>query len=177
MEITNNFFDIFGLPEAYSINSDALSNRYRQLLRQFHPDRFANKPQRDRLRAVQWAATINQAFSTLKSPLKRAQYLLELQGLGGTNESTVNNDPGFLMEQMELREALAEVRSDSDPFAAVEALRDRIEREYADLQSEFAHHYDTKAYAKALEVVAKMQFFAKLLDEIELLEDALEDEY
>ena len=175
MEFTNNFFDIFGLAESYSLDLSSLSSRYRELQKAFHPDRFADKPERERAMAVQWAATINQAFDTLKSPLKRAQYLLAQQGLDSTGEATISSDPVFLMEQMELRETLAEVRGDEDPFAALDAIRARIEREYRQLQQEFASRYSGADYQQALEVVAKMQFFVKLLAEIELLEEDLEE--
>jgi len=49
------------------------------LQQEFHPDRFASKGDVDKRLAVQTASLINQAYDTLKSPLKRAQYLLELQ--------------------------------------------------------------------------------------------------
>ncbi len=145
--------------------------------REFHPDRFADKPERDKLRAVQWAATVNQAFDTLKSPLKRAQYLIGLQGLDSSGESTVTSDPEFLMEQMALREALADLRDQQEPFAALDELRDRARQAYGKLQEAFAVHYGSANYDVALDTVAKMQFFAKLLDEIEILEADLEEGY
>lgn len=175
VEPTSNFFEIFAVAESYSLDTVALANRYRELQKEFHPDRFAARPERERAMSVQWAATINQAFDTLKSPLKRARYLLSRQGLDSTGEATIASDPVFLMAQMELRETLAEVRGDKDPFAALGAMRARVEREYRQLQAEFESRYNAGDYQQALELVARMQFFVKLLAEIELLEEDLED--
>ncbi|MCV6606505.1 MAG: Fe-S protein assembly co-chaperone HscB [Porticoccaceae bacterium] len=175
MENSNNFFDIFGVPKTFAVDDRLLAERYRELQQQFHPDRFADKPERERNRAVQWSATINQAFDTLKSPLKRAQYLLACQGLDSTGESTVSNDPLFLMEQMELRESLADVRDNDDPFAALDVLRNRVNSDYRKQQALFAQHYDASENDSALDAVAKMQFSAKLLAEMELLEEELEE--
>ena len=175
VEFTNNFFEIFGQAESYSLDTVLLSNRYRELQKEFHPDRCAAKPERERNMAVQWAATINQAFDTLKSPLKRAQYLLSRQDLDSSGESTISSDPMFLMEQIELRETLEVVAGDEDPFAALDALRERIKREYSQLQVEFEARYNHADYQQALDVVAKMQFFVKLLAEIELLEEDLDE--
>lgn len=176
MEFTNNYFEIFGIPETCSPDLAALSDRYRELQREFHPDRFAGKSERDRLLAVQWAATINQAFDTLKSPLKRAQYLLSLKDVDSSGDKTVSNDPAFLMEQMELREALAEVREQTDPFTSLEALRDRAQGDYRQQQNEFAREFQQDNYFAAEATVAKMQFLVKFLAEVELLEEQLDDE-
>lgn len=174
MKYTNNFFEIFGLTESYSVDLGALSYRYRELQKEFHPDRYAAKPEHERNMAVQWAATINQAFDALKSPLKRAQYLLSLRGIDGSGETTISSDPIFLMEQIELREDLELVAGDENPFAALDALRERMKREYSQLQTEFESCYNNIDYQSALSVVAKMQFFIKLLAEIELLEEELD---
>ncbi|UTW45378.1 Fe-S protein assembly co-chaperone HscB [bacterium SCSIO 12696] len=175
LENGNSFFEIFGISQIYELDATQLAARYRELQQQFHPDRFADKPERERNRAVQWSATINQAFDTLKSPLKRAQYLLAEKGFDSTGESTISRDPMFLMEQMELRESLTDVRDNDDPFAALDELRSRVNGDYREQQACFAQYYDASQYDEALDVVAKMQFSSKLLAEMDLLEEDLDD--
>ena len=100
-----NFFEIFSLPPAFSLDLTALESAYFKAQRQFHPDRFVGKSPEEKLAALQKSMDINQAYETLKNPLKRAQYLLFLQGIIiGTEKDTIKPSPNLLMEIMELRE-------------------------------------------------------------------------
>lgn len=63
-----NHFELFGLAEGFELDTRQLADTYRQLQTRFHPDRFATAPEREQLAAVQRAAQINDAFTTLKSP-------------------------------------------------------------------------------------------------------------
>lgn len=175
MDITDNFFDIFGLPVSYQVDLKLLAERYRNLQRQFHPDKYAEKPAREQRLAEQYAATINQAYSELKSPLRRAQYLLALQGVDIDTDSAITRDPEFLMEQMTLREALSDVRDAENPFAALTAVADEAGAHYRELQQAFAEQLQSDDMAQAGETVAKMQFFNKLLDEVQALEHEIDE--
>lgn len=175
MEMTNNFFEIFGIPQSFSIDLVQLSESYRRLQKEFHPDRFAGKSAVERHLAVRWAATINQAYDTLKSPLKRAQYLLAEQGLDSSGESSISGDVAFLMQQMQLREGLSEVRQASDPFALLETLCEQAECEYIRLQQAFDLSCQAENFQEALDNVAKMQFVVKLLQEMEWLAEELDE--
>jgi molecular chaperone HscB len=168
-----NHFDLFGLPLSFEVNQEELSLRYRDLQRASHPDRFANASAQEKLLSVQQAALINEAFQTLKSPLPRARYLLQLHGIE-LNDNDTAMAPAFLMEQMELREALGEVRSNDEPFDELNRLRDRIEgneRELVEsLQQLFAVGDDLK---QGKDLVQRMQFMQRLLSEVDELEETL----
>ncbi|OAD23046.1 co-chaperone HscB, partial [Candidatus Thiomargarita nelsonii] len=99
----NNHFEIFELPVSFDINKDTLAQRYRDLQRAVHPDKYANAPDRERRLAMQKTVQINEAFQTLKNPLTRAGYLLQLQGID-QNDGIMDGE--FLMTQMDLREEL-----------------------------------------------------------------------
>lgn len=71
-----DYFTLFGLPARYQLDTQALSLRFQDLQRQYHPDKFASGSQAEQLAAVQQSATINQAWQTLRHPLMRAEYLL-----------------------------------------------------------------------------------------------------
>ena len=175
MKLTSDFFEIFAIPVAWQVDSSQLQSRYLKLQQEFHPDRFASHSDTEKRLAVQTASLINQAYDTLTSPLKRAQYLLELQQIDASQDSHITSDGAFLMEQIELREALSEVRDSADPFAALETLRTGVENSYAEQQNQFQAQYQASDFDHAFNTVAKMQFSAKLLDEIEQLEAELED--
>ena len=78
-----------------------LNRRYLLLQQEFHPDGYAKKSDAEQRLAVQMAALINQAFETLKSPLHRAQYLLERTGISADEQSKTTSDGAFLMQQIE----------------------------------------------------------------------------
>jgi molecular chaperone HscB len=152
-----------------------LGVRYRKLQQEFHPDRYATKSDVERRVAVQAASFINQALDTLKSPLKRAQYLLTLKGIDVDQETHITSDVVFLMQQIELRETLSEISNKEDPLQSIATLGLDVETTYSELQTKFQSQYESELFDDAFNTVVKMQFFAKLLVEIEQLEAELED--
>ena len=175
MDFTSNYFEIFGLPVSYQVDLSLLADRYRSMQRKFHPDRYARKPAQEQRLAVQYAAVINQAYTELSSPLLRAQYLLSLQNMAGYGDVKITRDPQFLMQQIELREKLADLSEANDAFAILDEVAGQAESDYIGLQQVFDQQYSHSDFQGAEETVAKMQFFSKLLNETEQLEQELDD--
>jgi molecular chaperone HscB len=176
MALTQNHFELFGLPVAFDIDAHQLAERYRELQRTLHPDRYANASDRERRLSIQHAAHVNEAFQTLKSSPRRARYLLQLQGIEFDDEKETHFDPAFLMEQMELREALAEVRTTSDPFASLSGIMADIKTRQQLMEKQLRELFtkdneETRQQAKQL--VQKMQFLVRLQQEAEELEEEL----
>lgn len=175
-ELEKNYFELFGLPEHFELDTANLNERYRDLQREFHPDRLAGAADRDRRLGMQMAAQINAGFNTLKSPLSRGRYLLELKGLATQDETDTAMAPAFLMEQMELRESLAEARQASDPLVALAALSNTVSRDMRaridQLPGLFADG-GPEALEQARQRLREMQFLDKLEQEIRSLEDEL----
>ena len=73
LDLSKNFFELFALPVSYEIDNNALRERYRELQRSVHPDRYANASAQEQRLAMQGSTFINEAFETLKDPLWRAQ--------------------------------------------------------------------------------------------------------
>lgn len=175
MDISKNYFEFIGLPVSYHLDRSELSDRSRELQKTLHPDRYAHLSDHEQRVAVQYMAYLNEAVATLKSPLLRAQYLLQLQDIDTTSESSTAIDPMFLMQQMELRERLEEIPSASDPFGELEELNDEVVAVLEQLRAAFVRKYESGDLSSATSDVRKMQFLEKLLLEIERLEDRLED--
>lgn len=173
MDITRNYFEFLGLPVDFNIDQAELSSRYRELQKQLHPDRHAHHSDREQRLAVQYTAYLNEALATLKSPLRRAQYLLSLKGVDTEQKSSVQVDPTFLMEQMELRERVAEAPEHQDPEAELEQLTALVDDRLAALQAEFARAWEEQALEQAELLVRKMQFISRLQADVEALEDRL----
>jgi molecular chaperone HscB len=176
---STDHFERFGMPRSFDMDLGVLDSRYRELQRTVHPDRFASAGEAERRLSMQQATAINEGYQTLKDPLKRGRYLLELSGYNLGDEPHTTRDTAFLMEQMELRESLGEVRGSSDPFAALENIMQRIASDIVNLQAQLRENFE-RASVTDLEAAAaalmKMQFFRRLQEEVMDLEAALEDE-
>ena len=176
MDFRQNYFELFGLPVGFEIDIKALTARYRDLQKALHPDRFANAPDQERRLSLQQAAQINSGYETLRDPLARARYLLELQGVAYDSESSTISDLEFLEEQIELREQLAEIRHDDDPSEALGSFMAQLDarsREYVEaLRVVFAQR-EAVDTAKAKNLVQRMQFIHRLQQEAEALEEEL----
>ena len=103
MDLTASFFELFKCPVGYPIDSDTLSEKYLELQKATHPDRFASGSDQEKRLAAQMTARINEAYETLGHPLRLAIYLLEQESIEIEHNPTL--DPMFLMEQIELRKS------------------------------------------------------------------------
>lgn len=118
-------FTRLGLARDFDVDKTDLDQRYFALQRDLHPDRFATRAAREREISLQQSTSLNQAYETVKSPLRRAEYLLSLNGVT-VNAETGNRptDPDVLMEAMESREALAEAGTEAEIAALAARARD-----------------------------------------------------
>ncbi|MGS5087464.1 Fe-S protein assembly co-chaperone HscB [Hydrogenophaga sp. A37] len=122
MNLLSNDFDIFGITPTFGLNRDALDQRWKDLQREAHPDRFSTADAQAQRQAMQWSVRINEAYQRLKDPLKRAAYLCELNGAPIQAENNTAMPAAFLMQQMQWREDLEEAR-DSE---ALERMADEV---------------------------------------------------
>jgi molecular chaperone HscB len=179
VKLSTTHFDRFGLPQAFDVDLELLDRNYRELQRSVHPDRFVNASDQQRRLSMQQATLINEGYQALKDPLQRGRYLLQLDGREFDDERNTTSDTAFLMEQMELREALADVRGSKDAFQALGLIMDRIAADIDRLVGELQNQF-SKADADSLDVAAdsltKMQFFRRLQEEAGEIEADLEDE-
>lgn len=174
MSEQQTYFDIFGLKPAFEVDRAALAQRYRELQREFHPDKYASKSSREQMLAMQYATRINEAHTTLKDPVQRAGYLLKLAGVEVSPEQTTA-DAEFLMQQMMLREQLEEVREAAEPAAALDDLADEVSGLYRSEQQAFAGAFTDGRLEEAKNSLLKLQFLAKLQRQVEELEEDLLD--
>lgn len=175
LDFSKSYFELFGLPESFEIDTAQLAERYRTLQATLHPDRFASASDQERRLSVQGASWINEAYETLKVPLSRARYLLTLKGVDFNADKDTASDPAFLMQQIELREQLEEVDTQPDPFSALDQISRAIRERNLELQEQFAGAYAADELETARQAVLKMQFFNRLFDELRRKEEKLEE--
>lgn len=168
-----NYFELFGLPSQFNLDGSLLSSQFRELQKQFHPDKYATASERDRLMAVQKAAEINDAYQVLKSPITRAEYLLSINGVDIRGEQQTMQDPMFLMEQMELREELEDIANRSDSEDALFDFDGKVSKMFKQHLVQVEQELNDALWPQAAECVRKLKFIAKLKNEIELVEDKL----
>jgi molecular chaperone HscB len=170
-----NHFELLGLPAGFDLDPSDLSTRYRALQQQLHPDRHSAGTDADRRLALQLTASLNDAYQTLRDPVRRAGYLLQLSGAGAQDETDTRLSPAFLMEQMELRESLADLRQHADPRTKLAELAGHTERmmqeKIADFRRAYARGRDGLETAR--HVAREMQFIDKLRREIGEREEEL----
>lgn len=179
LDFSKNYFELFGLPVGFIVDTDALAENYRELQRVIHPDRYANASEQERRLSMQGASRINEAFETLKDPIGRASYLLTLYGIEMDAQTETTHDMAFLMEQMDLREELADIRDQADPYGSVLELSGRISKQIKTLVGQMAVQFESATpdqLEAAREILRKMRFLQKLRHEAESVEAELEDE-
>ncbi len=173
-DFSQDYFRLFGLAQSYQIDAIQLERQYRALQTQIHPDKFAHLPEAEQRVAMQQTTLVNEAYQTLRKPIRRARYLLSLHGVD-TQEATNTAMPvDFLMAQMEWREAVAEAQQARD-VAALEQLEKRLQHETRELEAQLALKIDTEHdYATAAGLVRKLRFLEKLAEEIHAAYDAID---
>ena len=167
-------FALFELQPSFRLDLEQLATRYRELARGVHPDRFADASEREQRLALEQSASLNEAYQTLKSPAKRARYLLAMNGGELPLEVTVH-DPVFLMQQMQWREELEDLQDEAD-VAGVAVFKRRLKNAQDELNESFAACWDDAVQREQAErLMRRMQFLDKLTYEVRQLEERLDD--
>ncbi len=169
-----NHFELFHLPQQFAVDLKALDQAYRDVQNQVHPDKFARSPDAEKRVAMQWATRANEAYQTLRSPLRRATYLCELNGVDLETESNTAMAPAFLMQQMEWREALDDARAAKD-VNALAALDSELAGTRREQLAQIGAALDAQQYDKAALGVRQLMFLEKFGDEVAAAFDRMTD--
>ena len=166
-QINQNYFQLFDLSESFDLDLVKLSEKYHARQVEVHPDKFSGATEKNKLRAVQLTSYLNEAYSTLKSPIKRAAYLLTINGLNV--ESVSQNDLGMdlLLEQMQLRESLDALPKDESALTTLGHLKSEVGEKLNLKQNIFSREFALGELAQAKRTFHELQFLHKLLLEIE----------
>ena len=91
----------------FNIDLNKLKKSYRIIQAEIHPDKFVSASQIEKEQSLIKSTEINDAYQTLKNPIKRARYLIRINLNSKENNSTLC--PDFLMQQMEWEEHLESI--------------------------------------------------------------------
>src|SRR2546426_908206 len=130
-----DYFEVFGLPRLLGIDAASLEKKFHELSRKHHPDYFSTASAAEKTQAVRMTALLNDAYRTLRHPIRRVEYLLSLYGFKSDGSKVPQ---ALLMEVFEINEQMEEVKAGRASVEEVDSLRAQIkekrERFDAELQ-------------------------------------------
>lgn len=168
-----NHFELFQLPQRFTIDMSVLDSAYREVQNRVHPDKFSNATDTEKRVAMQWATRANEAYQTLRSPFRRAAYLCELNGIDLEVESNTAMPREFLMQQMEWREALDDAKSAKD-LDALEELEDGLHAARKAEIVRIGELLDAQDFAAAAQGVRQLMFLEKFGEEVQSVFEKLD---
>ena len=171
--LSDSHFVLFGLPEQFALDAAALDHAYRTVQAQVHPDRFAAAGEAQKRVAMQWATRTNEAYQTLRDPLKRATYLLHLRGIDVGAENNTAMEPAFLMQQMEWREAIEDAVGAKN-VDALDALLAELRDDERVRLAKLGAWLDSGSNQPAAEAVRQLMFVERVAAEVDSQIERLE---
>jgi molecular chaperone HscB len=171
-------FATLGAPRRFDLDLEALEKTHRELSRAVHPDKFVQAGASERRSALERAADVNEAWRTLRDPIRRAEALFRLAGaaVGEANEPKAS--PAFLMDVMEDREALAEARAGRD-LARVRKLGDAMSARARGVESKLAAAFGGgtagEGVLASLPLLGELRFYKRFLEEVSAIIDEAEE--
>lgn len=165
-----NHFELFHLPQRFTLDLAQLDAAYREVQSTVHPDKFVQASAAEKRVAMQWATRANEAYQTLKKPLRRATYLCELAGVDLQTESNTSMPAVFLMQQMEWREAFDAARHANDQ-AGMHDLEAQLRAALKTQLGKIGELLDTGDIASATQQIRACMFLEKFISDIVALEE------
>jgi len=143
-----DYFTFFGLPRKLNVDVAGLEREFYQLSRKLHPDLYSGAEAREQQWSLEQSSQLNDAYRTLKDPIKRTEYLLRLEGVeleeqskSATEQARASGQvkkqvvpPDLLEEVFDLNMQLEELRmqkklGEDDPSLIEEIGRQKLELE------------------------------------------------
>ncbi len=169
-----NYFEIFNLPYSYDLDFEELENRYQKLCMELHPDFYISASSFEKKQSQESSTLLNHAYSTLRSPIARAEYLLKLL----THEQRFDQrqlPKGFLEKIFIMQEFLEDLLTKDPHSPEVKKFRVDIAKNIDQIRQKISSHFAQleKTSAKREEVLTKIQlqlnvgrYYQSLLDRI-----------
>ncbi len=169
-------FAVLGLPRKFEVDVGAAESAYKDLSRQLHPDRFAKADPRARKAALARTVELNDAWRTIKDPIRRAEYLLELAGFGLQGEDRkpgadvaptrkVAAPPAFLIEILELREELGEAQRAGDAVK-VAFMADEMRGRAAEATRTLGAALEAGKLEEGARTLIALRYYQRFLEEV-----------
>jgi molecular chaperone HscB len=170
-----DYFRFFGLDKALTIDSSRLQQRFYELSREYHPDRFSLRPPAEQARAQQASAFLNDGYRVLRDPIGRAEYVLKQEGFDIGEQRTKDVPAELLEEVFELNMALEDLRQGEEnvrpqleeALGKFLAMNDRIDTELGSLFSLWDEGQDRAVLQSIRGVLNRRRYIRNLIGDVE----------
>ncbi|MEY4459801.1 MAG: hypothetical protein RIT38_1031 [Bacteroidota bacterium] len=129
-----NYFELFGLPIGFQVDTKQLRATFMEIQKASHPDKFAQGSTDEQEAALEQSSLANKGFTLLNQKERILPYVLELLGIMTPDEKYAL-EPDFLMEMMDLNEAWMDAEDDSDKQAIIQQVEQIKKAIYAPIQT------------------------------------------
>jgi molecular chaperone HscB len=167
-------FAVLGVPRSYELDQGGLEETFRALSRKLHPDRFARATPRERRFSLEQTTLLNDAYRTLRDPVRRAEHLLALLGVKVAGEERGGGaamPQEFLEQALEDREKLLEAKMEGGPEAVArlaEGVRGKRQEAMEEIARALREPRLTDAQLRrTAELLARLRYYSRYLDEVE----------
>jgi len=159
-----NYFELFEIPVQLKVNAGALSKKFFELSKKYHPDYFINEQTGVQAESLERSAQLNKAWKTFQQPDETIKYVLQLKSLL-EEEEKYELPPGFLMEVLEINEQLMEM--DESAIPGIETRINELQAEiYAPVKKIVELYQEDTTTEKELLQVKEYYYKKKYLDRI-----------
>lgn len=170
-----DYFELFGIARGLDVDEASLQRKFYELSRQFHPDKYAGGSIEDQQYALDATAQINDAWRIFRDPVKRAEYLLKLEGFDVGEQRSREVPPELLEEVFELNMMLEELRDgDESTRPRLEEERGRFLQMLADVDSDLKNEFrrydearDRSVLAVIRGILNRRRYIQNLASEVE----------
>jgi molecular chaperone HscB len=172
----SDYYRVLGLePPRLNLDADDLQRRFYELSRRLHPDRFMRKPELERRYSLDATSILNDAYRTLRDPVRRALYVLKQQGFDVGEQRGKDVPPELLEEVFELNMALEEMREgDVTARPQLEAAQKNFGAMMQAADSELKQQFaawdaapDSEKLSRIRGVLNRRKYIQNLVDEVQ----------
>lgn len=175
-------FELLGVERRFDLDLATLEKTHRELSRALHPDKHASAGASERRAVLEKAASVNEAWRTVRDPIKRAEALFALAGIKVGEDNEPKSTPAFLMDVLEQRESLSDARAAKD-LVKVHAIGDAMGKRANETEHELAQGFaavaasasDRSAVEKLLPLLGELRFYKRFLEEVRNIEEENEE--
>lgn len=171
--MTSNYFEFFDLPKNLVIDLKDLEQRFYNLSRKWHPDRFARASAAEKEQSLEATAILNDGYRTLRDPIARTLYLLKQEGFDIGEQGTKDVPPDLLEEVFELNMAIEELKEGDDSAKSqleaarhrFEGMRDELDREMQQQFEQWDARHDRATLTELRNLLNRRKYITNLISQ------------